>query len=125
MTEPESMSEPPVTTVVRQARVVIVRTLVEKFNDDAMRRFYDDVRAAADSHSRLPFVVDVTKVGFMPSLSLGLLVRLATEFRSRNQRFILAGLQPQVREVFVLTRLDRLFELQDDVPTAVRTLEST
>jgi anti-anti-sigma factor len=124
MTESENISEPPVTTVEHQSRVVIIRSLVEKFNDDSMRRFHDDVRAAAGAHSQLPFVIDVSKVSFMPSLSLGLLVRLATEFRSRKQRFILTGLQPQVREVFVLTRLDRVFELQDDVSTAVRTLET-
>ena len=54
------------------------------------------------------------------SLSLAALVRLHTEFRSRQQRLIFAGLQPQLRDLFVMTRLDRLFELQEDVAAAVR-----
>lgn len=47
-------------------------------------------------------------------------LRIYTEFQGRRQRLILAALQPQVRDVFVMTRLDRLFEMHDDMAAAKR-----
>ena len=114
------MPEPAVAAVEQQPNVVIIRALVESFDEENVRRFQGEVRAAADTNAGLPVVLDLAKVNFMPSMSLAALVRLVTEFRSRKQRLVLAGLQPQVREIFMLTRLDRLFELQDDVAAAVR-----
>ena len=114
------MPEPAVAAVEQQSNIVIIRALVESFDEENVRRFQGEVRAAADTNVGLPVVLDLAKVNFMPSMSLAALVRLVTEFRSRKQRLVLAGLQPQVREIFMLTRLDRLFELQDDVAAAVR-----
>jgi anti-anti-sigma factor len=62
------------------------------------------------------------RVKFVPSLSLAGLIRIHTEFQSRQQKLILAALQPHVRDTLVITRLDRLFELHDDVATAIRTV---
>ncbi len=116
------MPEPAVAAVELQPNIVVVRALVETFDEQNVSRFQSEVRTAADANAGLPFVLDLAQVKFMPSMSLAAFVRLATEFRSRKQRIVLAGLQPQVREVFVVTRLDRLFDLQGDVADAVRTL---
>jgi anti-anti-sigma factor len=59
-------------------------------------------------------------VRFIPSLSLAALIRMLTECRAREQRLMLVGLDPTLRELFRLTRLDRLFELQADVPSALK-----
>jgi len=116
------MSETPISLVEQDDNVVIVRTLVDSFDDDRVRLFHSEVRAAAEARGGRPFVLDLASINFLPSMSLAGLVRLATEFRSRKQRLVVAGLQPQVREVFVVTRLDRVFELQDDVAAALRTI---
>ena len=39
-----------------------------------------------------------------------------------DQRLMLAGLQPPVREALSITRLDRLFEIHDDVDSALTRL---
>ena len=117
------MAEPAVAVIEKKSNIVIIRALVEAFDEDNVRRFQGEVRAAADANSGLPVVLDLAMVKFMPSMSLAAFVRLATESRSRKQRLVLAGLQPQVREIIVLTRLDRLFEMQDDVASALRTVE--
>ena len=59
-------------------------------------------------------LLDLTPIQFVPSLALGLLVQLNTRCRSRKQKLALAGVSTQVRKVFAVTRLDRVFEFVSD-----------
>ena len=82
-------------------------------------RLQEEVTAAAGQARDLPVILDLAKLRFMPSLSIGALVNLARECRENNQRFALAGVQPQIREALAVTRLDKLFEMYDDVDSAI------
>jgi anti-sigma B factor antagonist len=113
----------PVTSVEQSPGVSVVHILVDSLSEEQLSRLQSEVRAAADANAGQPVVLDFARVRFVPSLSLAAVIRIHTEFRSRNQRLILAGLQPQVRDVFVLARLDRLFELHDDVAAATRAVQ--
>jgi anti-anti-sigma regulatory factor len=46
-------------------------------------------------------------------------VQTLNKFKERRQRLKLAGVQPQIRKVLTLTRLDQMFELADSVESAV------
>jgi anti-anti-sigma factor len=116
------MPESPVTAIEPQPDLVVVRVLPERLDEEQLRQLQADVRAATGTHPGLPFVLDLAQVSFMPSLSLAGLLRLRSEFAARQQRLTLAGVQPQVRDVFVVTRLDRVFDLQDDVAAALRAI---
>jgi anti-anti-sigma factor len=71
--------------------------------------------SAAVEKSQLPVVLDMSKVEFMPSLSLGALISIMQKLKKNGQRFILAGLQSKVRETLTACRLDKLFEIFDSV----------
>ncbi len=116
------MLEPPVIAVDRDPDVVIVRILAEHLDQNHVGRFQTEIQPAIAANPGMPFVLDLTRVRFMPSFSLGALIRLANGFKSRQQRLMVAGLQPHVHDLFVVTRLDGLFDLHADVPAAVGTL---
>jgi anti-sigma B factor antagonist len=116
------MAEPVVTAVEREDDVIIVHVQTERLDEENVQRLEAEVSAIAQESPLTPIVLDLTRVAFMPSLSLAALVRLVAPLRDRQQRLLLAGMQPQVREVFVVTHLDRLFELHSDVATALRTV---
>jgi anti-sigma B factor antagonist len=69
-------------------------------------------------------VIDLGKVGFMNSSGLAMLVCYYKLARSNCGDISLAALQPPVRQVFQLSRLDRLFDLQPDVARAVQRFTS-
>lgn len=71
------------------------------------------VTAAAGQALHLPVVLNMSKVAFVPSLSLGALVTLLKICKQNNQRLILTGLQQVVRQIMTTCRLDRLFEIYD------------
>lgn len=65
-------------------------------------------------------VVDLTGVDFLDSAGVGVLVGLFKNSRLRGGRARFCGMTPGVRSVLELIRLDRIFEIYDDVETAVR-----
>jgi anti-sigma B factor antagonist len=69
---------------------------------------------------RRQFVLDLDGVPFIDSAGLSALVRLFKRVRGQVGRLGLAALQPAVRRVFELTRLERAFEVYPDVAEALR-----
>lgn len=55
--------------------------------------------------------LDLTKVGFMDSSSLGTLVTCLKRVRERDGRLVLVGVSGSPRKVFTLTGLDRVFDI--------------
>lgn len=72
------------------------------------------------SDGRRQFVLDLEGVPFIDSAGLSALVRLFKRVRSQAGRLGLASLQPPVRRVFELTRLERSFDVYPDVAEALR-----
>jgi anti-sigma B factor antagonist len=65
-------------------------------------------------------VIDLGKVGFMNSAGLTMLIHYYKLARSNCGDISLVALQPPVRHVFQLTRLDRVFDLQPDVAKGIQ-----
>jgi anti-sigma B factor antagonist len=65
-------------------------------------------------------VVDLSRVDFLDSAGVGVLVGLFKNARARGGRARFCGLTPGVRTVLEIIQLDRIFEIYDDVATAVR-----
>jgi anti-sigma B factor antagonist len=59
--------------------------------------------------------LDLTKVDFMDSSSLGVLVTCLKRARERDGRLVLVGVSGSPMKVLSLTGLDRVFELVDGV----------
>lgn len=58
--------------------------------------------------------VDLGHLQTVSSLVLNQLIVFNSQARSRGIQVLMIGVQPAVREVFVLTRLDRMFQLEGD-----------
>ena len=69
---------------------------------------------------QIHFVMDLTHVEFIDSAGLVMLIRCLKRIRSHAGDIYLASLQPEVRCVLKLTRLDQVFESFVDVTTAVQ-----
>lgn len=117
------MSDSAVTMVERHPNVVVVRVQAERLDEGNLAAIRAETSAAGEESPQLAVVLDLAKVGFMPSLSLGGLVQLLQIFKVRGQRLMLTGLQPAVRETMAITRLDRLFEIQDDLSALTGTTD--
>lgn len=113
------MSDQQVTSINRRDDLVVAVVEQAEMDEAATGKMQAEVLAGAEQAQELPVVLDLSKVSFFPSLSLGAIVVLLNTLKKRGQKLILVGLQPPVREALALTRLDKLFEIRDDVEEAL------
>jgi anti-anti-sigma factor len=111
------MPDPKVSTVEKRPNLVVVHLEIERLDDTNLTAVRADASAAGAASPQVPVVLDMAKVRFVPSFSLSGLVQLNQEFKARGQRLVLTGLHSFVRNTMLITRLDRIFDIQDDLST--------
>jgi anti-sigma B factor antagonist len=68
---------------------------------------------------RLRFLVDMAKVDWMNSSGLGILIGGMSTVRSRGGNLRLVHVNPKPRELFAITKLDKVFEVYDSEESAI------
>lgn len=68
------------------------------------------------------FVLDFSNVVHMSSSALGMLITLHKRVREKKGLLRLSGIQAAIYEVFVITRLNEIFEISESVEEALKTL---
>ena len=63
-------------------------------------------------------ILDLSGVSYMDSSGVGTIVELKRRIDRAGGRVILFGLQPRVRSVFEITRLDKFFTITDGLEQA-------
>lgn len=109
------MPDPAVTIVEHNPRYTLVSIQPERIDETNLGALRAQTAEAGAAAPDVPVVLDLSRVGFLPSMSLGGLLQLAQLFKSRKQRFVLINLRPEVHQMVVITRLDRVFEIQSDL----------
>lgn len=112
------MSNQTSVAIERRDDFILAAVNTSEIDEQSSRALLDTVASSAAESGSLPMVLDLSKVDFLPSASLGVLVKLQNESRQGGLRFMIVGLQPQVREVMTLTQLDKLFDIHASVDAA-------
>jgi anti-sigma B factor antagonist len=105
-------------TVVEKNGVSLVQVASERIdahNSDAMK---ERIKQLFDEGAR-DVLVDLHEVVFIDSSGLGALVSVFKRAMTCRGRLALAGLREQVRSMFELTRLNRVFDIYATVDEAV------
>src|SRR5262245_28443225 len=105
------MSEPQIASIEPHEEAVWAIIRHPALDDAMIDRMQAEVTAAAAQQPKLPVILDLSDVKFVPSSGLGALVTLLRSLKQHGQRFILVGLYPEVRTVLAVTRIDKLLEI--------------
>ena len=70
-----------------------------------------------DDHKKI--VLDLSKVQLFSSAALGVMMALRRKADQHQTRVVIAGLGPELREIFKLMKLEKLFDFYPDQPKAV------
>ncbi len=65
-------------------------------------------------------LISFSNVDHLSSAALGTLITINNKVRSKNGQLRLANIDPQIYEVFVITRLNKLFEIHETTDDAVQ-----
>lgn len=115
------MSQPANVIVTEKAdQAVVIRVKAKLLDENGMQQLIQALDAIPAEATGTVVVIDLAQVEFLPSLCLGGMVHIANKCRERSQKLKLAAIRSIVRKVFVITRLDRSFELCESVEAALR-----
>jgi anti-anti-sigma factor len=112
------MSQSPEIVIETTEGLILCTIECTQMDDEHAKTMLTEVSKAAEQTPVLPVVLDMSKVEILLSISIGVLVALLQQFKAEGRRFMLAGLQPRVRETLAICRLDKLFDICDSVDDA-------
>ena len=80
------------------------------------------VKECIDSDEANEIIFDLSGVDFIDSAGIGFIVSIFKTIKSKNGKFAIAALKSKPREVFKLTRLDKIISIYENVETAKQEL---
>ncbi len=75
--------------------------------------FKKAVKEKIASYSGSTIVLDLSNVSYIDSAGLGSLVAILKDARNVGKSFVLSSLKPNVKRIFEMTRLDKVFKIVD------------
>src|SRR5438552_18159526 len=104
-------SIPPL-SVVQEKAVRIVEFTNNKILDEAnIAEIGSTLSTLIDENENPKILLDFANVDHLSSAALGMLINVNNRIRQRNGQLRLANIKPQIREVFTITKLDKLFRI--------------
>jgi len=83
--------------------------------DQLSRQLYDLV----DNRHRRKLILDFGKVRLLSSQTLGMLLNLHKKTQRIKGKMVICGMRKELRKVFLITKLDKIFVFNDDEETAL------
>jgi anti-anti-sigma factor len=100
--------------------VTLVTFLDRKILDlNAIQELGDKLIAMVEQDRRTALVLDFQIVEYLSTAMIGNLVILDKKVKEKSGRLVLCNLTPVIKEVFAVTRLDQVFEIEDSLDEAL------
>lgn len=110
--------------IKRQGDVVHVEFVDRNILDEAnIQMIGGEISAVVDSTPKPKILIDFANVDHLSSAALGTLITINTRVKAKGGQLRLANIDPQIYEVFVITRLNNLFQIHETADAAVRSFK--
>ncbi len=112
----------PPLSVIQEKNVRIVEFTNSKILDEQnIKEIGDTLNSLIDEHENPRILIDFASVEHLSSAALGMLINANNKVKQRNGQLRLANIRPQIYEVFVITKLNKLFKI---LPTRTEAMAS-
>ena len=91
------------------------RNILDEANIQAIN---EEISAVIDSADTPRILISFSNVDHLSSAALGALITINNKIREKSGQLHLANIDPQIYEVFVITRLNKLFNIHDTTDQA-------
>ncbi len=92
---------------------------------EAIDQCYREVAAALDQSEEGCVLLDFSRVGFMSSMALGMLVRVNKRCKEYKVSLKLCGIVPEIMQVFKITGMNKIFDIHANAEAAIASLKGT
>lgn len=100
--------------------VTVVRFVDRKILDTAnIQELGDELFSLVETDNRKSLLLNFSRVEFLSSAALNKLILLDRSVKKHGGRLKLCSLRPEIQEVFVITRLNQMFDIYEEEPDAL------
>ena len=92
------------------------RNILDEAN---IQRIGEEITSIIDSQIEPKLLISFDNVDHLSSAALGTLITINTKIRSKDGQLRLANIDPQIYEVFVITKLNKLFQIHESADQAL------
>lgn len=85
----------------------------------------EELNHLVEAQHKQKLLLDFVRVKFLSSSALGILVTLKKKMDAIKGELVICGMNKELRKVFKITNLDKLFKFADDEPGAMELLGTT
>ena len=105
---------------------VAVATLTDKkvLEEIDIQALENSIMPLVNRKQGVKLVLDFSKVEFLSSSSLGLLIRVSKKIYESNGQLRLCAIADSIMQIFKITRLDKIFQILPDRDQALDSLEN-
>lgn len=104
--------ESPPLSVVQQKDVRIVEFTNNKILDEAnIQQIQETLNSLIDEEQFPKLLLDFSTVDHLSSAALGMLINANNRIKQKNGQLRLSNIKPQIYDVFVITKLNKLFKI--------------
>src|ERR1700722_390148 len=108
--------------ITEKKDVRVVEFVDNKILDEAnIKEIGDSLHALIEAKDRPKILLDFMHVDHLSSAALGMLINLNSKLKQQSGELRLVNIKPQIMEVFVITKLNKLFRI---LPTRAEALVS-
>lgn len=85
----------------------------------------ESIVSVIEQAERINLILDFCNVQFLSSAVLGLLIRVSKKVYEREGQLKLCSINPKIYKIFKITRLTKIFDIYQDIESAVESLSTT
>lgn len=93
--------------------------------EEDIRAVQESIMSVIEQAGRINLVLDFRNVQFLSSAVLGFLIRISKKIYEHDGQLKLCNISPKIHEIFKITRLTKIFDIHEDVESAIEGLSAT
>jgi anti-sigma B factor antagonist len=110
--------------VRKESGVTIVEFVDRNILDEAnIQQIGEEIGALIDADPAPRLVISFSNVDHLSSAALGALITIHNRMKTKSGQLRLANIDPQIYEVFVITKLNKLFEIHENLEKATQSFK--
>lgn len=100
--------------------VTVVRLRARELDETKIQKLTKELATLLKEPHRERLVIDLETVGFLTSTGIGAMIALKKKLEANGGVLKLCGLNSDIRSLFTITQVDRLFDIHDEADDAVK-----
>ena len=106
--------------IERDGGVTVIRFNDRNILDEAsIQAIGEEILRQVETSPSPKLLIDFTHVDHLSSAALGTLITVNNKVRQKDGQLRLCNIDPQIYEVFVITKLNKLFQIHKSTPEAM------